>query len=73
MRLQDSYFLGCSNATKSGLVDSIIDNKPKHLLLNEMDKLSKKGKQIFLLNLIEIGIAKTYCRLIDKHKKEQKS
>jgi hypothetical protein len=34
-----------------------------------MDKLSKKS-QTFLLILIEIGVAKTCARLIDKHKKE---
>jgi hypothetical protein len=33
MKLQDSYFIDCSNATKSGLVDYIFDNKPKYLLL----------------------------------------
>jgi Holliday junction DNA helicase RuvB len=55
MRLQDSYFVDCSNATKSGLVDYIFNNKPKHLLLDELDKLSKKD-QTFLLNLMETGI-----------------
>ncbi|HEY9386077.1 MAG TPA: ATP-binding protein [Nitrososphaeraceae archaeon] len=55
MGLQDSYFVDCSNATKSGLVDYIFNNKPKHLLLDELDKLSKKD-QTFLLNLMETGI-----------------
>jgi hypothetical protein len=27
MKLQDSYFIDCSNATKSGVVDCIFDNK----------------------------------------------
>jgi replication-associated recombination protein RarA len=36
-------------------VDCIFDNKPKYLLLDELDKLSRKD-QIFLLNLIETGI-----------------
>jgi hypothetical protein len=48
-------YLGfCSNATKSGIVDYIFDNKPKYLLLDE-HKLSRKD-QTFLLNLIETGI-----------------
>ena len=35
MKLQDSYFIDCINATKSGLVDYIFDKKPKYLLLDE--------------------------------------
>jgi replication-associated recombination protein RarA len=54
MKLQDSYFIDCSNATKSGLVDYIF-NKPKYLLLDELNKLSRKD-QTFLLNLMETGI-----------------
>jgi MoxR-like ATPase len=55
MKLEYSYFIDCSNATKSGLVDYIFHNKPKYLLLDELDKLSRKD-QTFLLNLIETGI-----------------
>jgi holliday junction DNA helicase RuvB len=55
IKLQDSYFIDCSNATKSGLVDYIFNNKPKHLLLDELDKLSRID-QTFLLNLMETGI-----------------
>jgi MoxR-like ATPase len=49
------YFIDCSNATKSGIVDYIFEHKPKYLLLDELDKLPKK-EQTFLLNLIETGI-----------------
>jgi holliday junction DNA helicase RuvB len=55
MKLSSSYFIDCSNATKSGLVDYIFDNKPKYLLLDELDKLSNKD-QTFLFNLMETGI-----------------
>ena len=55
MKLHNSYFIDCSNTTKSGVVDRIFDNKPKYLLLDELDKLSRKD-QTFLLNLIEAGI-----------------
>jgi Holliday junction DNA helicase RuvB len=55
MKLKDSHFIDCSNATKSGIVDYIFENKPKYLLLDELDKLSRKD-QPFLLNLIETGI-----------------
>jgi Holliday junction DNA helicase RuvB len=55
MKLKDSYFIDCSNATKSGIVDYVFEHKPKYLLLDELDKLSRKD-QAALLNLIETGI-----------------
>lgn len=55
MKLKDSHFIDCSNTAKSGLVDYIFDRKPKYILLDELDKLSRKD-QTALLNLIETGI-----------------
>jgi Holliday junction DNA helicase RuvB len=55
MKLKDSCFVDCGNATKSGVVDYIFEHKPKYLLLDELDKLPRKD-QTFLLNLIETGI-----------------
>jgi Holliday junction DNA helicase RuvB len=55
IKLKDSYFIDCSNATKSGIVDYVFEHKPKYLLLDELDKLSRKD-QTFLLNLIETGL-----------------
>src|SRR5918912_4050023 len=55
LKLKDSYFIDCSNATKSGIVDYVFEQKPKYLLLDELDKLSKKD-QTFLLNMMETGI-----------------
>jgi holliday junction DNA helicase RuvB len=55
MKLKDSYFIDCSNATKSGIVDYVFECKPKYLSLDELDKLSTKD-QTFLLNMIETGI-----------------
>jgi replication-associated recombination protein RarA len=61
MKLKDSYFVDCSNATKSGIVDYVFELKPKYLLLDELDKLSRKD-QTFLLNLMETGIvSETKC------------
>jgi Holliday junction DNA helicase RuvB len=54
MKLKNSHFIDCGNATKSGLVDYVFEHKPKYLL-DELDKLSRKD-QTFLLNLIETGI-----------------
>lgn len=55
MKLRGSHFIDCSNATKSGVVDYVIEQRPKYLLLDELDKLSRRD-QTFLLNLIETGI-----------------
>jgi Holliday junction DNA helicase RuvB len=55
MKLRDSHFVDCSSASKSGIVDYVFENKPKYLLLDELDKLSRKD-QSFLLNLMETGI-----------------
>jgi replication-associated recombination protein RarA len=55
MKLKGSHFIDCSNASKSGVIDYVFVNKPKYLLLDELDKLSRKD-QTFLLNLMETGI-----------------
>ena len=55
MKLQDSYFVDGSNATKSGMVDYVFNNKPRYLLIDEIDKMPTKN-QAFLLNLMETGI-----------------
>ena len=55
MKLKGSRFIDCSSASKSGIVDFVFKNKPKYLLLDELDKLSRKD-QAFLLNLMETGI-----------------
>jgi len=55
MKLQNSYFTDGGNSTKAGMLDYIFDNKPKYLLIDEIDKMSAKD-QTFLLNLMETGI-----------------
>jgi Holliday junction DNA helicase RuvB len=55
MKLDNSYFVDGSNASKSGMIDYIFDNKPKYLLIDEIDKMPSKD-QTFLLNLMETGI-----------------
>jgi holliday junction DNA helicase RuvB len=55
MKLQNSYFTDGGNSTKSGMLEYIFDNKPKYLLIDEIDKMSPKD-QTFLLNLMETGI-----------------
>lgn len=63
MKLQDSYFIDGGNTTKSGMTDYVFNNKPKYLLIDEIDKMPAKD-QAFLLNLMETGIVTE-----TKHKK----
>ena len=55
MKLNSSYFSDGGNSTKAGMLQYIFDNKPKYLLIDEIDKMSTKD-QTFLLNLMETGI-----------------
>jgi Holliday junction DNA helicase RuvB len=55
MALKNSYFVDGSNVSKSGMIDYIFDNKPKYLLIDEIDKTASKD-QTFLLNLMETGM-----------------
>src|SRR5919197_164459 len=54
LKLQNSYFVDGGNASKAGLTDCIFFNKPRYLLIDEIDKMSAKD-QAFLLNLMETG------------------
>lgn len=55
MKLKNSYFTDGGNSTKAGMLEYIFDNKPKYLLIDEIDKMSTKD-QTFLLNLMETGM-----------------
>ena len=55
-KLNKSYFTDGGNTTKAGMLEYIFDNKPKYLLIDEIDKMSTKD-QTFLLNLMETGIS----------------
>ena len=54
-KLNNSYFTDGGNSTKAGMLEYIFDNKPKYLLIDEIDKMSTKD-QTFLLNLMETGV-----------------
>ena len=41
--------------TRDGLIDYLFENKPRYLLVDEIDKMAAKD-QAFLLNLLETGI-----------------
>jgi replication-associated recombination protein RarA len=53
--LRNAYFIDCTNATGAGLVDSLFNNDIQYLLLDEVEKMSKKDQNV-LLNVIETGI-----------------
>src|SRR5438552_9666627 len=53
--LKNSYFADGANSTKAGMIDFLLENRPKYLFLDEIDKMSSKD-QAFLLNLMETGI-----------------
>ena len=55
MKLNNLYFTDGGNTTKAGMLEYIFDNKPKYLLIDEIDKMSTKD-QTFLLNLMETGM-----------------
>ena len=55
MRLKNSYFSDGANSTKAGMIDYVLEKRPRYLLIDEIDKMSSKD-HIFLLNLMETGI-----------------
>ena len=55
MQLKNSYFSDGGASTKSGMIDYLFANRPRYLLVDEIDKMPAKD-QASLLNLMETGI-----------------
>jgi replication-associated recombination protein RarA len=55
MKLKNSYFADGVNSTKAGMIDYLFENKPRYLLVDELDKMAPKDHAL-LLNLMETGI-----------------
>ena len=53
--LKNVYFVDGGNTTKAGMIDHLLENRLRYLLIDEIDKLLPKH-QTFLLNLMETGI-----------------
>ena len=53
--IKKSYFTVGSNTTKAGLVNQLFEKKPKYLLIDELDKMSRND-QVSLLHLMETGL-----------------
>jgi MoxR-like ATPase len=53
--LDNAYFVDCTNATGPGMVDYLLNHDVRYLLLDEVEKMSKKDQNV-LLNLMETGV-----------------
>jgi len=59
-KLPDSYYVVGSSATKVGLTEVLMQNQPKILLIDEIDKLAKHSEELsVLLSLMETGLVKS--------------
>lgn len=54
-KLKQGYFTVGSNTTKAGLVNQLFEERPKYLLIDELDKMSNID-QVSLLHLMETEI-----------------
>jgi Holliday junction DNA helicase RuvB len=55
MNLQRSYFTLGSHSTKAGMMDYLFTNRPRHLIIDEIEYMAIKD-QAALLSLMETGI-----------------
>jgi MoxR-like ATPase len=68
--LDNAYFVDCTNATGPGMVDYLLSHDVRYLLLDEVEKMSKRDQNV-LLNLMETGelistkVKKTYERKVN--------
>jgi Holliday junction DNA helicase RuvB len=53
--LHNACYIDCTNTTSAGLVDRLFNNNIQYLLLDELEKMSKKDQNV-LLNVIETGM-----------------
>src|SRR4029079_19203034 len=63
IKLDRSYFTLGSHSTKSGMIDYLFQNRPKYLIIDEIEHMPIKD-QTALLSLMETGIISE-----TKHKK----
>jgi MoxR-like ATPase len=53
--LDNTYFVDCTNATGPGMIDYLLSHDVRYLLLDEVEKMSKKDQNV-LLNMMETGV-----------------
>jgi hypothetical protein len=54
-KLDDTYYVDCTNASGPGMVEYLFKNDVKYLLLDEVEKMSESDQNV-LLNVLETGI-----------------
>jgi replication-associated recombination protein RarA len=54
-KLENTYYVDCTNASGPGMVEYLFKNDVKYLLLDEVEKMSKCDQNV-LLNVMETGI-----------------
>jgi MoxR-like ATPase len=54
-KLENSYYVDCTNATGPGLVRYLFEHDVKYLLLDEVEKMSDDNQNV-LLNVMETGV-----------------
>lgn len=54
-KLEDTYYVDCTNASGPGMVEYLFKNDVKYLLLDEVEKMSKNDQHV-LLNVLETGV-----------------
>ncbi|MGC2571761.1 MAG: AAA family ATPase [Candidatus Nitrosopolaris sp.] len=54
-QVKNSYFTDGGNSTKAGMIGYVFENRPKYLLIDELDKMDPKDQAV-LLNLMETGM-----------------
>jgi replication-associated recombination protein RarA len=53
--LDNTCYIDCTNTSGAGLVDRLFNNSIQYLLLDELEKMSKKDQNV-LLNVMETGM-----------------
>jgi Holliday junction DNA helicase RuvB len=54
-KLENVYFVDCTNASGPGMIEYLFKNDVKYLLLDELEKMSKADQNV-LLNVMETGM-----------------
>ena len=54
-KLEDTYYVDCTNASGPSMIEYLFKNDVKYLLLDEVEKMSNSDQNV-LLNVMETGI-----------------
>ena len=54
-KLEDTYYVDCTNASGPGMVEYLFKNDVKYLLLDEVEKMSKNDQHVLLRDMLSIG------------------